>query len=223
MKTFQRLDHLLCDVPDIDAAFDLFHNRLGFPVAWPIGRYWPQGKTCGLALGGVNLEFIQTDGNPVTTARIQTIAFEPTDRIQEMFDREGIPFKRLEKWESDDSLLRMRGLPTGQGAQLLCTNYDPGEYAIEFSFFACKYSITARRKLLPQALPVPSHNAVEQVVLGHPDPSRLTEQFRRLGIEEGVRLSVVTHAVKEVVAIVMKNGPLDLGDWPARFRFVGPS
>ena len=116
MNAFLRLDHLLCDVADIDKAFDLFHTQLGFPVAWPIGRFWPHGRTCGLALGGVNLELIQSDEEPVAEAAIRGIAFEPTDRIQEVFDHEGVPFTTFEKWESNPELLRLRKLPSSSGA-----------------------------------------------------------------------------------------------------------
>ena len=176
------------------------------------------GRTCGLALGGVNLELIQNDSGTATEANIRRVAFEPTDRVQEVFDREGIPYKTFEKWESDDSLLRLRGMPAGQGAQLLCTNFLPGDYAIEFPFFGCRYSVFVRRKLIPAALPLADGNAVLEVVLGHPDPGRLSEQLGRLGIQEGVKLSVVKHPEKEVVRIVMKNGAIDLGDLPTRFR-----
>jgi len=221
MKAFQRLDHLLCDVPDIEAAFELFTTRLKFPVAWPIGRYWPKGRTCGVALGGINLEFIQPDESPPAKATIRGLAFEPTDRLQEMFDREGIPYTVTEKWETDNELLALRGMTTGKGAQLLCTNTIPADYAIEFPFFSCQYSVAVRRRLLPVALPLPDANAVEQVLIGHPDPGRLAQQIGRLGVQEGVRLGVAQHATKEVVAVVMKNGAIDFGDWPANFKFVG--
>lgn len=221
MNAFQRLDHLLCDVPDIDAAFELFHQRLGFPVAWPIGRYWPTGRTCGLALGGINLELIQPDVKPPTNARIRGIAFEPTDRAQEVLEQEGIPFKVVEKWETSPELLKLRGMPIHSGAQLLCTNLMPGDYAIEFPFFACNYSVTVKKRLRPEALPLEDKNSVVGVLLGHPSPGRLGEQLQRLGIQEGVRLSVAQHGEKEVVAITMRNGPIDLGGWPARFSFVG--
>jgi hypothetical protein len=223
MHAFRRLDHLLCDVPDIDAAFDLFTKQLGFPVAWPIGRYWPHGRTCGVGLGGINLEFIQPDSGAPSKATIRGIAFEPTDRIQEIFDREGIPYATSEKWESNDELLALRSMPTGQGAQLLCTNTMPAEYAIEFPFFACKYSVVVTRKLQPLTRALADGNMVEQVFLGHPDPSALKQQIGRFGIQEGVRLAVIQHSTKEVVAISMRTGPVDLGGWPAGFEFIKPS
>jgi hypothetical protein len=220
MKAFQRVDHLLCDVPDIDSAFSLFHERLGFPVAWPIGRFWPDRRTCGLALGGINLELIQSDVQPVSEATIRSIAFEPTDRIQEIFQREGIPFKEFEKWESNPDLLRLRNMPSQQGAQLLCTNTLPAEYAIAFPFFACKYAVTVKRKLAPHALPLPDGNVIEEIVLGHPDPAAIKDQLQRLGIQEGVRISVARHPKKEVTALLMKNGAIDLGTWPTSISFI---
>ncbi len=150
---FQRLDHLLCNVPDIDEAFNLFHNRLGFPVAWPIGRYWPHGRTCGIALGGVNLEFIQEDSSGTALqavsrpdvspdnlqATISRVAFEPTTHVQQAFIREAIPFTTFEKWEDDQELLRLRGMKLGAGRQLLCINTIPEEHQLQFPFFACAY------------------------------------------------------------------------------------
>lgn len=220
MNAFERLDHLLCDVPDIDAAYEFLNGKLGFPVAWPIGRFWPGKRTCGLALGGINLELVQSDQDPVTTATIRSIAFEPTDRIEEIFDHEGIPFKTFEKWESNVELLRLRSMPSQQGAQLLCTNTLPADFAIEFPFFACQYAVMVKKKLAPNAFVTPNGNQVEEVLIGHPDPSRLSEQLRRLGRREGIRLSIHKHPEKEVTAIMMKNGPIDLADWPARFRFI---
>ena len=224
MKAFLRLDHLLCDVPDIDAAFDLFHRSLGFPVAWPIGPYWPGGRMCGIALGGINLELIQLDAEPVTEATIRSMAFEPTADIKEILSREGIPFHTFDKVESNDELLRLRALPTGQGPQLLCTNTIPDESTLEFPFFACKYAPAIHDKLTIEKVTRqgrgPFEDWVEEVVIGHPQPHALENQLTRLGIERGVRLRSEGHPTKEVIAIKMHSGPINLASFPARFRFV---
>ena len=234
MNAFRRLDHLLCDVPDIDASFKLFHDRLGFPVAWPIGAYWPGGRMCGIALGGINLELIQLDTEPVAEARIRSIAFEPTAEIGETLTTEGIPYETFEKVESNDELLRLRGLPAGQGPQLLCVNTIPQESALEFPLFACKYALAIRDKLSveritrqPEEPPVgstlgrgPFEDWVEEVVIGHPNPRLLEDQLTRLGLEQGVPLRFEEHPAKEVTKIKMRSGSFDIGSFPARFLFL---
>ena len=177
---FQRLDHLLCNVPDIEEAFDLFHNRLGFPIAWPIGRFWPNGRTCGIALGGVNLEFIQRDAEPTKEAVIRRIAFQPTGHVQEALRHEHIPFTVFEKRESEPELLRLRGMPVDQGEQLLCTNTLPDEDKLEFPFFACDYALIPKAALSPNAFEIPDGNSVKEIVIGHPQPAAVKSQLDRL-------------------------------------------
>lgn len=219
MPAFKRLDHLLCDVPDIEGAFRLFTEELRFPVAWPIGRYWPQGRTCGVALGGANLEFIQPDESPPLEARIETLAFEPTRELHSTLDAHGTPYEVFEKRESDAKLLRLRSLPDDQGEQLLCVNTSPSE-PMEFDLFACRYTPLLQEKLSPKNLRPSDGNELQEVVLGHPFPDALERQLAKLGVEGGVRIRVQVHPVKEVVALRMKNGPLELPGFPSRFRFL---
>jgi len=221
MKAFARLDHLLCDVPDIEEAFTLFHDQLGFPVAWPIGRYWPQGRTCGIALGGANLEFIQNDSDPISEAVIRCVAFEPTSFVREAFEREGIPYEVFEKKEADPALLRLRGMRADDGEQLLCINFLPlDRAALPFPFFACDYEPGVKARLSFPAAIMPDGNELQEVVIGVPDPAAMTSQLERLGIDGGVSITAQKHDTPEVTKLVMKYGPLDLGGWAARFRFI---
>lgn len=220
MKAFKRLDHLLCDVPDIEAAFQLFTQDLGFPVAWPIGRFWPEGRTSGIALGGANLELIQLDDSPLSEARIQRIAFQPTRQVGKVLHSLRIAFTVYDKLESNPELLALRGMPTNQGRQRLCTNTIPEVAQTHFLFFACNYSAAVRARLSPEALRPTNGNELLEVRLGHPQPKLLQDQLGALGIESGVPITVVEHAENEVVALRMKHGPLPLPSFPSRFRFV---
>ena len=220
MNAFERLDHLLCQVPDIEQAFDLLHRKLGFPVAWPIGTYWPNGKQCGIALGGINLELIQSFESPVKEASIRCIAFEPTADIHQVLDREKIPYNVFIKKESTPELLEMRGLPAAGGEQVLCTNTMIDESRIAFSFFACEYAPRVKKLLAPESFEIPGGNSVEEILIGHREPQGLKEDLQRLGVHSGVRLTAHKHSSEEVTAIVMKNGPLDLGNFPSRFKFI---
>lgn len=216
-KAFHRLDHLICQVPDIESAFRLFTEDLGFPVAWPIGRFWPQGRTAGIALGGANLELLQEDETPTRQAYIRVLAFEPTAEILPILRSERIGYKVFRKKESNPELLALRNLPTDQGEQELCTNTLPDEAKLEFRMFACDYAPIPKSQLSPSAFQV--QNVLQEVVLGHSNPDRLESQLKRLGIESGVKLSVVKHPTKEVVALRMRSPVGPHAGFPARFRF----
>jgi hypothetical protein len=221
MKAFRRLDHLLCDVPNLEEAYELFHNKLGFPEAWPIGRYWPSGRTCGIALGGANLELVQSDEFKSLEATIRRVAFEPTSDCKAVLERESISYRTFEKRESDQELLRLRGMKLGEGEQLLCTNILPDELDLEFPFFACDYASDVKARLAPDAFQIPGDNALKEVWIGVPEPELLSAQIEKLGIVQGVPIKTQGQTQREVTMLVMKNGPIDLGDFPARFRFVG--
>jgi hypothetical protein len=221
MKAFRRLDHLLCEVPNIGETFGLLHYKLGFPVAWPVGRYWPDRTTCGIALSGANLELIQPDKNRPRQASIHTLAFEPGKDMVKVLREAHIGFTKFNKFEDDPEILKLRSLPVEAGSQRLCTNTLPFPSKLEFPLFACQYSPILRGVLAPASFKLPGDNALEEVVLGHPDPARLKKQLDVLGIKEGVRISVQKNRTIEVVALIMKNGPIDLPSFPARFKFLG--
>src|SRR5689334_3079814 len=98
-----RLDHLICRVPDIEHFHSHFLNELGFSEAWPIGRFWPEGRTSGIALGGINLEFIQDDHDAPDRAVTDTFVFEPTSisDAEKVFTGLGVDTRRFLKTESD--------------------------------------------------------------------------------------------------------------------------
>lgn len=213
----RRLDHLICLVPDISAAMHLFTEGLGFPVAWPIGRFWPQGLTSGVALGGLNLEFIQLDEGGPDVATIRTLVFEPVDIVAAAvyYDALGIRTELREKWEPDPTLLRLRGFSDVDSPQLICRNLVPLDPQ-PVDFFLCEYSPFLHRQLAPEAFPgLPK---VREVVISVPGGV----DARLFPIDSGadVALSFVESPVTEVVEIRTERGPLDLGDWAATFCLV---
>lgn len=223
---FRRLDHLICEVPDIDAAMERF-TGLGFPVAWPIGRFWPQGRTAGVALGGFNLEFLEPDRHPPEEPWISTLVFEPTsfDEAKVALTHRGVEVDVFDKWETDPERLRQRGYPESEAAepQRICRNlYPKGPFPI--AFFVCDYAPHLRARLSPEAFSgVPP---VDEIVLGLPHPETDAERVNALfGLpstdgKPRLRVAEAPRVHGEVIEFVTPRGPIDLGGWTTRFRFT---
>jgi len=215
LPALRRIDHLICEVPDIAYAFRHFTEALGFPAAWPIGRFWPTGLTAGVGLGGINLEFIQLDQDAPAVARISTIVFEPTSIEAAIvgLEAEGFDARLFEKWESDTELLALRGYPPEMrhSPQLICRNVlVDGQMPIPF--FLCDYSEFQRLRL---ALGSP-HGQVRAIHI-----QANADLFRRLGYSGDIE---ITGEDKEkpplVTEIRLETGSLDLKGFPAEFRFA---
>ena len=221
----RRLDHLICEVPNIEEAMDVFQAH-GFPVAWPIGRFWPTGRTSGVALGGLNLEFIEFDEGAPEVAQIRTLVFEPTDlqSAAETLTRLNIPMRITDKVEANPDLLQLRGFSAedSQSTQLICRIAYPIEPQ-PYDFFLCDYAPFLKARLLPKAFPgVPP---IRSIILGSPNPwedwGPANSAFGLPEKERGCELwiSESAHPTREVIEIISDRGPLDFGDWPASFRF----
>jgi hypothetical protein len=217
-----RLDHLICEVPDIHRAMRLFVDELGFPQAWPIGRFWPQALTSGVALGGINLEFLQPDGGGPQEATIRTLVFEPTDLslTASYYDQLGFPMGIREKWEGDPELLRLRGYSNeeAESPRLICKNLVPTRDPA-VGFFLCDYSPEMRARLHPHAFPNPK--SVTAVVLDMPEGGRRQQELSDLwplaAAHEGPEISLADAQEPEILEIRTSRGPLDLGGWATRF------
>ena len=217
----RRIDHLICEVPDIAAAFQHFTEGLGFPAAWPIGRFWPAALTADVGIGGINLEFIQPDEGVLETARITTIVFEPVsiEAALSALEREDLKGNSVEKLESDPGLLALRGFPpemTGR-TQLICRNVlVDGDVPIPF--FLCAYSERLRERLDPENPRLASPHGRVRSISARMGDVRL---FTRLGYqgEIEIRGEDQASAPPMVTEIRLETGPLDLQGFPAAFRF----
>lgn len=203
----KRIDHLICEVPDIVSTFEVLTRRWGFPEAWPIGRFWPEGRTCGVALGGANLELMQPDSGAPTTPRLSAIAFEPVDlsASSNAFVRSGIAADVREKWEADPALLQLRGLPAGAGPQLICTNLVPSSPSAPF--FVCAYAPLLKARLSPARLGGPPAARLSSVLLRGPDASQWRQAIGVLA--EGPELRIEESDDLDI-ELKMSSGPLDL-------------
>jgi hypothetical protein len=149
----KRLDHLICQVPDIERYHGYLCHELGFPQAWAIGRFWPNGLTCGIGIGGINLELIQPDSGAPSVPICDTFVFEPTnlELAIEALTAQDVRAETVEKLESDSRLLALRGFAGTQleSPQLICRNVFP---APEFPFpmFFCEYSPHLKRVMAGQ-------------------------------------------------------------------------
>ncbi|CAN5479399.1 hypothetical protein BH11ARM1_BH11ARM1_10110 [soil metagenome] len=193
---------------------DLFVKTLGFPEAWPVGPFWPSALTSGIALGGVNLEFVQPLNNPPSEASIQTLVFEPTrlsDAIR-WYEGMGVAMELREKWEGDPTLLHLRGFEAVDEPQLICRNLIPTQKPA-FDFFLCEYSPFLKDRLSPDRFSV--FTEVSRIELATTADIDIPEI-------EGLEMDIVSRSAEtsEVTAIVFTNGPIQFGDWPARFRFI---
>lgn len=222
---FSRIDHLICEVPDLEAALALFAGRFQLPIAWPAGRFWPGASTCGVAIGGLNLEFIELDENAPTVARISTLAFEPTslDQALQAFEASGLSYEEYEKVEADPGLLRLRGFSDADAAtpQQICVNLAPTGRDLPFDFFACQYSPFLRDWLSPgNHRLLPAGREVRKIVYGTPQPEEAEKLLESLLFTDTVELTFVQAETKGVLEIHITGEPLDMEGWNAAFTIV---
>ncbi len=62
MVIVRRIDHIVSLVRDLDAAFDTYTGRLGFPVSWTRSTV-DGGESCAVWLGDASLELLQPLGD----------------------------------------------------------------------------------------------------------------------------------------------------------------
>lgn len=202
----RRLDHLVCNVPDIERYHSHFVEVLGFPEAWPIGRFWLDAQTSGIALGGINLEFVQADNDPPIRAAIDTLVFEPTSLMaaERKFASLGVRTNIREKIESNPDLLRLRGFTNIHEPQLICRNLElTSDFPIPM--FLCEYSPFLKERLAN----IPTLHGKVTSIHGPWDVAKIAE----LGY-----LGDIEFVPSPTIAIKLENGPLfqkglDPGFW----------
>ncbi len=197
-----RLDHVIRYVGDIHATH---HESLGSCVeAWPIGPFWPDALTSGIAMGGFNLELIQEEV-PATPLGIPCLAFEPTSLAiaEDRFRTCGIAFDRYEKVEGDSALLRLRGFTGADGAtpQSICTNLAPrGSANLPFEFFLCDYSPFLRAWLSPEHPRFAALARVARIEYGTPDVAGARQLLDSLGYAGSLQIEFVPAERRGVIS-----------------------
>lgn len=210
-----RLDHVIFHVPAIHEA----HARLAraFPEAWPIGRFWPMGRTSGLALGGINLELVQRD-DPVEQPIGTTLVFEPSslEAAQQRMRVAGIRSYFEEKVERDPTLLRLRGFPgaASRVPQTICTNLypvDPGPMEpYPFDFFACDYSPFLKAWLSSENPRLRTESRALRVLYGTPEPVRAQNLLLELGYMGAIEIEFTRADARSILRIETTAGPVSI-------------
>lgn len=209
-----RLDHIIYSVPDIESAHRELTAR--FPEAWPIGRFWPDGRTSGVAIGGINLELIQVDENAPAIPIATTLAFEPASSEDALFSfrRIGLACHEFDKMESDSALLMLRGFSSedAASAQLICTNVlldDPS--AAPCDFFACSYSPFLKQWLAPGNPRLYTASHISRILYGTPEPEAAALLLSRLGYRGDIEIKFQVNDKRAILGIETDRGPLQ---WP---------
>jgi catechol 2,3-dioxygenase-like lactoylglutathione lyase family enzyme len=221
--SLKRLDHIICQVPDIEKYHRHWTDVLGFSEAWPVGRFWPDGRTSGIVLGGINLELIQADGGALDEPLCDCLVFEPTsiDQAEVAFLENGIEFEKTDKWEANPELLALRGFqgPELEREQLICRNIHPRS-SFPVSFFLCQYSERLRELLAPSPLfgPYGRVVALEIQLPERGDIWRLGD-FGYVGDIEFFQDEVLFGPPK-VTGIKFEAGIPDSGGLPIGLRFI---
>ncbi len=219
-----RLDHLICRVPNIE-ELHIGLLDLGFSEAWPVGRFWPEGRTSGIALGGINLELIQPDSGAPTRAIANTLVFEPTslECAERILSKLGVATHRFDKFESNPELLALRGFSGGELAepQLICRNLLL-DSPFSVPLFFCDYVPKLKALLSPEnpRLNTP-FGQVRQIHLVLPQP-RMIGRLGDLGYLGKIEFlqSEKEFGEPRVTGIQLESGPLDLCGLDLGFQFV---
>jgi hypothetical protein len=206
-----RVDHLIFSVSDIDSA----HSSLTetFPEAWPVGRFWPEGRTSGVALGGLNLELIQLDDSALESPVGQTLVFEPTT-LQEAahaMESAGVASWVFEKIEPNRELLLLRGFSEEAASvpQPICRNILPSKPdSLPFEFFVCDYSPFLKRWLSPNHPRLKTASKVTTIIYGTPAPDEARQLLLDLGYSGDIEISFEPYDERRVLDIVTSSGSL---------------
>lgn len=194
-----RLDHFILEVPDIAAAHEAWLGG-GFFEAWPVGPFWDEALTSGIALGGLNLELYQPlDREPKAT---HTFVFEPktiAEGYAGLFAA-GLKPKISPKMETDPELLELRGFPPEVRGipQRICTNILPSP-ASGLDFFLCEYGPFLYDRLIEE-------NTVLSIEISL--PANASRILRRLG--GCPLLKLVEEGPQRVLAVVTERGRIDV-------------
>lgn len=209
-----RLDHVIYSVPDIESAHRELTAR--FPEAWPVGRFWPNGRMSGIAIGGINLELVQPDEDASVTPIATTLVFEPASPEDAMFSlrRAGFACHEFDKLEPDPALLRLRGFSRedAKAPQAICTNVLLGDpTAAPFDFFTCSYSPFLKEWLSSDHPRLETPTLVTRILYGTPQPQAAVRLLASLGYRGDIAIDFQTSDARAILGIETNRGPLG---WP---------
>jgi len=206
-----RLDHIIYSVPNIEKSHRALLKR--YPEAWPIGRFWPDGLTSGLAIGGVNLELIHFDVDPPGSAVGTALAFQPSsfeDAVAD-FARAGLSAIVVNKTESDPEKLRLRGFSEreSQTPQWICRNLVPERPEdLPFDFFICEYAPFLKRHLSPENPRLETADQIIGIKVGTTDPEAARALLTELRYLGEIRIRFTGHDDRRIVEVMTSAGPL---------------
>jgi len=140
-----RLDHVIVETEDIVASVSAMRAR-GYGEAWPIGPFWPNALTAGIAVPGFNVEFVEPlDRDPLPG--LQTLVYEPDPDTLSVLADIGVALREFVKTESNPAFLRMRGFGREalSDAGFICRNLLPDSDR----YFFCEYAPELKARLAP--------------------------------------------------------------------------
>ena len=206
-----RLDHIIYSVPNIEKSHRALLKQ--YPEAWPVGRFWPDGLTSGIAIGGINLELIQFDVNPPVAGVGTTLVFQPTsfEDAVSAFARAGLPAVVVNKNENEPEKLRQRGFgeSESQTPQWICRNLVPERPEdLPFDFFICEYAPFLRRHLSPDNPRLQTSARVTEITVGTAEPDAARSLLSELQYIGEIRIRFVGHDDRRIIEIGTSSGPL---------------
>jgi catechol 2,3-dioxygenase-like lactoylglutathione lyase family enzyme len=214
MSIIQCLDHVSATVDDAEVALALFHERLGFPVGWPLHDFG-QFKSGAVRLGNFNVEVVQiTDPAIENDWPDQWLSLVPggLGGLTTELENRGLH-------HGAEQQVRGPVPPDGQEGLLYTTvpligNFA-GECGVRLNYYAFDHRATAASAANPLGAV-----EVDRIRIGATDPSAAIEIWQRLLVptmftgetwkfDEGPDLTVEACGDDELVGIVVRVESVD--------------
>ena len=138
------VDHLMIQVPNTSATFDLFTRSFGLPVAWNLSDYG-SFSSGGVSLGNVNIELIHMSDKILDDELIPQrdgiigIAFQPGDSLNGSLS--SLDAKQIQYGPPEPFVMEWSGEP-----RTLWTNVFFEDFMPDTLVFYCNYSFDANKR-----------------------------------------------------------------------------
>lgn len=138
------VDHLMIQVPNTSAAFDLFNGSFGLPVAWNLSDYG-SFSSGGVSFGNVNLELINMSEKSLDNESVPQrngiigIAFQPGDSLNGSLS--SLDARQIRYGPPEPFVMEWSGEP-----RTLWTNVFFEEFMPDSLVFYCNYSFDANKR-----------------------------------------------------------------------------